>query len=47
MNENYYVNVKKLMGLMLLPPAKLKRPTPKTQIISITVPLWSDLNVRY
>lgn len=39
-DKKYYVNVRKVMeanGLF---------PRPRLKIISVTVPLWSDLNVR-
>lgn len=46
MNKKYYVNVKELMNILSLPNPRLKKPKKKIPIISITVELWSDLNVN-
>lgn len=44
MTEKYYINVKELMEKYNI---NLPKPKPKIEIISITVELWSDLNVRH
>lgn len=41
MCEKYYINVRRIMT-----EKNIDLPRPDLKIISITVPLWSDLNCR-
>ena len=43
MNEKYYINVHEIMQKKNI---DLPRPKSKIEIITVTVPLWSDLNVN-
>lgn len=42
MNKKYYINVHEIMQKKNI---DLPRPKRKIKIITVTVPLWSDLNV--
>ena len=41
MNERFYINVHEIMQKK-----NIDLPRPKLKIITVTVPLWSDLNVN-
>lgn len=43
MNEKFYINVHEIMQKKNI---DLPRPKQKIKIITVTVPLWSDLNVN-
>ena len=40
-NKKYYINVSKIMQ-----DKNINLPRPRLKITTVTVPLWSDLNVR-